>query len=199
MLQLNFTPFPELETERLLLRRMVLADAKELLFLRSDKAVLEFLGKEPAKTIEEVESFINMINNNIDTDEAIQWAITFKENPAKLIGTICYWNIRKEHYRAETGYTLHPDHWNKGIMKEALKKVINYGFSVMKLHSIDANINPGNKASEALLVSTGFVKEAHFKEDFFFRGKFSDTVIYSLLNLTSNLSPNDRGLRASNQ
>jgi [ribosomal protein S5]-alanine N-acetyltransferase len=77
---------------------------------------------------------------------------------------------------------LHPNFWNKGIMKEALLAAIDFGFNQMKLHSIEAHINPDNVASGILLEKTGFVREAYFKEDFFFRGKFSDSAIYSLLN-----------------
>jgi ribosomal-protein-alanine N-acetyltransferase len=68
-------------------------------------------------------------------------------------------------------------------MKEALIKVIDYGFNEMKLHSIEAHINPENAASAAILEATGFVREAYFKEDFFYKGEFSDTAIYSKLHV----------------
>ena len=182
MLEINFNPFPLLETERILLRQMTKDDAEEIFFLRSDETVLKYLNKEPAKNKAEVEEFINRINQSVVSNEAIMWGIALKENPSVCIGYICYWNIRKEHYRAEIGYVLHPDYWRKGIMKEVIVKIIDYGFTSMHLHSIDAVINPGNDASAALLESLGFTKDAHFKEDFFFNGKFWDTVIYSLLN-----------------
>jgi ribosomal-protein-alanine N-acetyltransferase len=67
-------------------------------------------------------------------------------------------------------------------MQEALLKVINYGFKVINLHSIEANVNPGNAASIKLLEKNKFVREAYFKENYFYNGKFLDTVIYSLLN-----------------
>jgi ribosomal-protein-alanine N-acetyltransferase len=51
----------------------------------------------------------------------------------------------------------------------------------MKLHSIEAHINPANTASATLLGKTGFTREAYFKEDFFFKGEFINTAIYSLL------------------
>ncbi len=108
------------------------------------------------------------------------WAITLRENPGKLMGTICYWRFQKENYRAEIGYVLHPHFWKKGIMKEAILKVIEYGFTVMQLHSIEALINPANIASAAILNSTGFVQEAYFKEDFFYLDRFFDTAVYSL-------------------
>jgi ribosomal-protein-alanine N-acetyltransferase len=109
------------------------------------------------------------------------WCITLLDKPETLIGTIGHWRLMKQHYRAEVGYMLHPDHWNKGIMKEALLAVIDYGFKDMKLHSIEAHINPANASSAALLERCGFIREAYFKEDFFFKGAFIDSAIYSLL------------------
>lgn len=182
MLQPNFIPFPEMQTERLLLRRLQKSDAAELLRLRSDEEVMRYIGKEPIKTLDEAADFINKVNESLDTNFGITWAIELKKNPGKLIGNIGHWRLIKEHFRAEVGYMLLPEYWNKGIMKEALLKVIDFGFNVMHLHSIEAQINPDNKASEGILESTGFVREAYFREDFFFRGVFSDTAIYSLLN-----------------
>jgi len=60
--------------------------------------------------------------------------------------------------------------------------VIDYGFNTLHLHSIEGKINPVNIASAKTLESTGFIREALFKEDFFFNGQFEDTAIYSILN-----------------
>ena len=180
MLQTNFNPFPELITERLFLRKITLEDAEEIFFLRSNEIILQFINKEPAATIKDAEDFIKRINNDTDAGEAIMWAIALKKDPGKLIGTICYWRLQKENYRAEIGYILHPLFWKKGIMKEAILAIIEYGLEEMQLHSIEARINPANIASANILKSTGFVQEAYFKEDFFFRHKFFDTAVYSL-------------------
>ncbi len=51
----------------------------------------------------------------------------------------------------------------------------------MNLHSIEANVNPGNTASIKLLEKNNFTREAYFKENYFYDGKFLDTAIYSLL------------------
>ena len=181
MLELNFSPFPELRTGRLLLRRLEKKDAAELFFLRSNEDVLRYLGKEPAASVNEVEEFIDKINRLSDGNESILWGIALLSNPKVIIGTICLWNIQKENYRGEIGYLLHPDHWRKGIMKEAINCVIDYGFNVLKLHSIEALFSAGNIGSSAVLESTGFVKEAHLKESLYFKGRFEDTIIYSQL------------------
>lgn len=182
MLQPNFNPFPQLTTERLLLRKVIFEDAPEIFFLRSDKQILQFLSKEPARSLQEAEEFIVRITNDLNNGDGIAWGITFSENPKKLLGTIGFWRMQKEHYRAEIGYVLHPSFWKKGIMKEAVCKALEYGFSEMGLHSVEARINPNNTGSASVLESTGFIREAYFKEDFFFKGKFEDTAVYSLLN-----------------
>ena len=181
MLELNFTPFPELKTERLLLRKLTKNDAGEIFFLRSNEDVLRYLGREPAKSITEAEEFIEKINKNIDGNESVLWGIDLLNEPGRIIGTICLWNIRTEYLRSEIGYVLHPGHWGKGIMKEAINAVVDYGFNVLQLHSIEALLSPENIASSSVLEKTGFVKEGHLKESYYFRGKFSDTAIYSRL------------------
>ncbi len=67
-------------------------------------------------------------------------------------------------------------------MSEALEAVINYAFNTLKLHSIEANINPENNASRQLLIKAGFNKEAYFKENYYFNGHFIDSEIYSLIH-----------------
>ena len=130
-----------------------------------------------AKSIAEVEALIAKMS---DISQRIQWAITLK-NDSKLIGTIGYHTIEKENYRAEIGYMLHPDLWNTGLMSEAIATVIEYGFSEMKLHSIEAIINPENAVSRKTLKKFNFVKEGFYKENFYFDGKFYDSEVYSLL------------------
>jgi len=65
-----------------------------------------------------------------------------------------------------------------GIIGEAMGSVLQYGFEEMKLHSIDAVIDPANKASENVLIKAGFQKEAHFRENCLFEGKWLDSVHY---------------------
>ncbi len=181
MLQTNFIPFPEIKTERLYLRKLCEKDLQQILLLRSDDDVMRFIDKKKATSLKDAQDFLKMIDEALDNHAGITWAIELKENPGVMIGYICYWRLVKEHYRAEVGYVLLPQFWNKGFMKEALSEVIIFGHNTMKLHSIEARINPANKASASLLLSAGFDKEAYFKEDFYFNGEFGDTEVYSRL------------------
>ena len=181
MLLLNFDPFPSLSTERLNLRRLSNEDEEEIFFLRSDKEMLQFLDRDPAQSIEEARQWIGTINEGIDGNQYIAWAIALRNDPA-LIGTITFWNIKKEHYRAEIGYALHPLCQGRGLMQEAMTVVLDYGFNTIKLHSVEANVNPNNARSIQLLERNGFVRGAYHREDYYYNGRFLDSAIYSLIN-----------------
>ena len=178
-LLLNFDPFPEIITSRLVLRKIRDADVNEIFVLRSDPRVIKYLCRKPAN-LEQAITFIQKIYVQEKNAESITWAISYKENPL-LIGTICLWNISKENHRAEIGIALHPDHQGMGIMHEAAVEVLKYGFRVMKLHSVEGRITPGNDASIKVLERHNFNREGYFKEDTFYDGNYYDTVVYSLI------------------
>ena len=176
MPELNFDPFPVLETERLILRKISMDDAEDMFHLRTNEDAMKYINKPKLTSIDDAKEIIKKMND----PDRIQWGITLKTSDI-IIGTIGYHRIEKEHYRAEIGYMLHPQYWNTGLMSEAITKVINYGFDEMKLHSIEAIINPGNTISRKILKKFNFIKEAYFKENFFFEGKFYDSEVYSLV------------------
>src|ERR1700690_1185520 len=124
MLCPNFSPFPGLQTERLLLRRMTTSDAEEILFLRSNDDVMKYIDRERPKSLEDAAIFLEKIDVSYVSNKGIMWGITLKENPGRIIGNIGYWRLVKELCRAEVVYMLHPANWKKGIMKEALLRQI---------------------------------------------------------------------------
>jgi ribosomal-protein-alanine N-acetyltransferase len=180
MLEFNFTPFPNLETHRLNLRRLSSNDVNEILALRSNPEIMKFIPRPLITTKEEALEFISVMDTNVNNNSVINWAITNKEDD-KLIGMIGFYRMKPENYRAEVGYILSSDFHGKGIITEALERVIQFGFEEMGLNSIEALIDPENCGSEKVLLKNKFVKEGHFKEHTFFDGKFLDSVFYSLL------------------
>ena len=181
MLALNFKPFPILKTDRLILRQIKKNDDNHLFKLRTDTEAMKFLGKKIPSTMAEIHHLIKRFEYGIANKTDLPWGICIANN-AQLIGTIGFHNIEKEHYRAKIGYMLLPEFWNKGLMSEALKTTIEYGFKTVKFHTIQANIDPKNEKSAAILKKFNFIKEAYFKENYFFNAKFLDSEIYSLLN-----------------
>lgn len=181
MLKFNFTPFPIIETERLLLKRITNDDVNEVFELRSNPETMKYIPRPLVKTTADALEHIAMIEEKIVTNVGINWGITLKGDP-KLIGIIGYYRMQPENYRAEIGYMLSPEFHGRGIIPEAVNRLIRYGFDDLKLHSIEAVIDPENFASEKVLQKCGFVKEAHLKEAEFYEGVFLDKVIYSLLD-----------------
>jgi len=180
MLEFNFSPFPNLETNRLNLRRLNLLDSNEILALRSNPEIMKFIPRPLITTKEEAIEFISVMDTNVNNNNVVNWAITTKEED-KLIGMIGFYRMKPENYRAEVGYILLEEFHGQGIITEALERIIQFGFDEMKLNSIEAVIDPENYGSEKVLLKNNFVKEGHFKEHTFFEGKFLDSVFYSLL------------------
>ncbi len=181
MLQPSFFPYPAIETERLVLRRVTEEDADDLFVLRSDERMMQYIDRPRAKSIEDAKKLIDVFEDFLQKGEGINWGISLKEN-SRLLGTICLFKFQPENYRAEIGYLLHADFHRQGIMNEAMKPVIDYGFNTLKLHSIEANVNPSNLASIKILEKNNFIREAYFRENYFYNGEFLDSAIYSLLN-----------------
>lgn len=182
MLKINFLPFPILTTQRLLLRQVNADDVDTVLSLRSNHEVMKYIPRPYLKTKEEAMELITVFDDKIENGIGINWGIALLEEPEKIIGIIGHYRIKHEHYRAEVGYMLFPEHSGKGIVSEALEKVVDYGFNEMKLHSIEAILDPENVASEKVLLKNGFVKEAHLLENEYYEGRFLDSMIYSKLN-----------------
>lgn len=155
-------------------------DAPALLALRSNEQVARYVDREPEQSVGEVLALIRKVTKAAADNTGINWTIARPEDDA-LLGTIGFWRLVPEHHRAEIGYGLHPSYWQQGLMSEALAAVLDFGFRTLRLHSVEANVNPHNAASIRLLEKHGFRREAYFREDYYFRGKFLDSAIYSLL------------------
>ena len=182
MLVFNFSPFPILHSNRLSFRQISQSDISEIFFLRSDSRTMQFMDSAPAKDENDALHYITRANAATVLNEGITWGITLK-GKNKIIGYIGFWNMKAAHFRIEIGYMLHPDYWRQGLMSEALQTIIDYAFNETDLHSIEANVGVKNTPSMRLLEKNGFVKEAHFKENYFYDGNFLDSVIYCLVKM----------------
>jgi [ribosomal protein S5]-alanine N-acetyltransferase len=180
MLEISFDPFPIFATKRLVLRHIDNEDVDAVFALRSNPEIMRYIPKDLHKNNQDALEHIAQIEETIQKNEGINWAITFKNNP-KMIGIIGFYRIKPENHRSELGYMLLPEFQGKGIVTEAIQGVLKYGFNVLHFHSIEAIIDPRNVASECVLKKNGFVKEAHILENVFHDGQFLDSVTYSLL------------------
>lgn len=162
-------------TARLILRRLRLTDAPDIMRIRSDKRVNEFLDRPVSTDIDQAKKFIEKIEESINGNESMYWAITLKDTDT-LIGTICYWNFVVEKRQGEIGFELHPDFQEKGFMQEALKAVIKFGLTEMRLNVIIALTKAGNSRSINLLQKNGFLPDD--KNEFVSKEEAGDLLVY---------------------
>lgn len=157
MARINFVPFPTLRTDRLILRQLKATDDEYIFAHRCDDKVNTYLEGWRHSSIEQTRAFIERVQNEIVAGKTIMWVLTEKGKD-KFIGTICFWNILEAECKAEIGYTLASEFHGIGYMNEALVKVIDFGFNLMKIKTIEAYTHEDNKNSIQLLLRNKFVK-----------------------------------------
>lgn len=164
MLIIPSSPFPVLITERSVLRRLSINDDEEIFALRSNPEVNKYLGRQPAKSIDDARKFIHNIDQMVQSKKGIYWAITLANND-KLVGTICLFNFSSKSDEAEIGFELMPTIQGQGMIQEALEKVIAFGVNVIGIKAILASTHIENGKSTTLLEKLNFKKQEILKAD----------------------------------
>lgn len=176
------TAFPVLTTARLLLREITLDDAAFWLRNFSDPEVVELTAYEPPRDVEGAKAeILEFAIHPFQERTGFRWGIALRGND-ELIGTLGYhgW-IREGANRARVGYDLLREHRRRGLMTEAMRAILAYGFDRMSLHRVEALTDPRNVPSIRLLERLGFRREGTLRENTHFRGRFVDDALFSLL------------------
>jgi ribosomal-protein-alanine N-acetyltransferase len=175
-----FPTFPRLQTERLVLRQIVQSDADDLFRIFSDAEIMQYWSCRPYTSAEQAHKLIESMALAIDNGIGVHWAVTLAGDD-RLIGKCGYNEWHKVHRRGDISYMLARDFWGQGVVSEALRAMLDYGFGPMNLHSVEAGVTPGNDASTRMLEKLGFRLEGHLRESFWAEDRFVDSLIYSLL------------------
>ena len=145
-------------------RNVRIIDFLKLRQLRQDKEVSERL--EHSNFI----YFLLEIWKIITFNKPIRKVILYNN---QIIGIINLINIRKK--SAEIGYFIGKDYWNKGIATEAIKQMVNFGFSKLELKKIYAYCDPKNISSQKVLIKNKFVKKKNTKDNRVYLEKNNNT------------------------
>jgi ribosomal-protein-alanine N-acetyltransferase len=170
----------ELNSERLVLRRIVDSDLLALFSIFSNAEVMRYWSSLPMTDISNARQMLLNIQENYRNRSALQLGIE-RKNDRSLIGTCTLHNIHLNSRRAEVGYILGRTYWRQGYMREALTVLIDYAFNSLGFNRLEADIDPRNTASEKLLEHLGFVKEGYLRQRWIVDGEISDSVFYGLL------------------
>ncbi len=166
-------------TDRLKLRKFKNGD--EVAMYKNyvtDPNVTEYVTWNPHKDIEETRGFVNRWVDSYN-EMVYRWAICLKDTD-EVIGSIDIVRAMFGYTTVETGYVLSREYWNKGIMTEALKAVIEY-MKRVGVHRIQAKHVVENIGSGRVMEKAGMTKEGVMRESAYKNGEFQDLAIWAII------------------
>ena len=175
-----FADLPTLQTKRLILHRMTLDDAGDVFKYSSDPEVFKFVGGKVHKTIKDSEEFLKEICEKYESREVIVWGMVHKEH-GKLIGDCGFIKWDASQARAELDYLLSREYWDHGLMTEAVKEVIRFGFGNMQLNRLQGICEVANMASARVMEKAGMRFEGVLRSYIQHDGKPLDMKMFSII------------------
>jgi ribosomal-protein-alanine N-acetyltransferase len=171
---------PVLETPRLVLRAFSNEDINDIFEYASVKSVTDFLPWEAHQTLDDSKAFLKMSKEMFKKYGNIDFAILLKEEN-KVIGGISIRKWNDNNRCADIGYVLSSTYWGRGIITEAIKRIIKYGFEDLNVNRIEAHCDENNIGSYRAMEKAGMKYEGTLREKTFMKGKFINMKFYSIL------------------
>ena len=162
-----------LETDRLILRPITLADAEDLFEYASDPENT----KHTFPTHQSIEETQWVIANLFMASPLGNFAIELKKN-GKMIGT-CDLRVNEGEKSAELAYAINKKYWGNGYAPEAAKRLLELAFNDLKIERLWAKFSSQNPASGRVMEKIGMEKEGILRHTKNLCGDFVDQVVYS--------------------
>jgi ribosomal-protein-alanine N-acetyltransferase len=140
--------------ERVLLRPLAARDADEMFVFASDPEVTKYLPWEAETNVAMVRGFLQDQVTRRRRGESVGFAVVHRETGV-MIGSTDLMELKAVRGQAEIGYLLARSHWNQGLMTEAARLTLGYGFSALNLNRIIAWADEDNRASRRVLEKVG--------------------------------------------
>ena len=176
-----FSHLPDLTTQRLTLRRMMVADASDMFEYACRHDVTKYVTWHPHPDRAYTKEYLQYLGNRYAAGMFYDWAIVY-EPDCKMVGTCGFTSFDFVSDSAEVGYVLNPEYWGKGIMQEALGRVLRFGFEELGLHRIEAKYIKENERSRHVMEKVGMTFEGILRESMLVKGNYVDVGICSILH-----------------
>lgn len=176
---MTLVEFPVIKTERLLLRQFVSSDLENVYKGLSDPEIIKYYGVS-YNTLEDTKAQMQFFADIEKERTGIWWAVCSKDNKT-FYGAGGLNSLSKEHKKAEIGFWLLTEFWGKGIMKEALPIICNYGFDNLGLHRIEGLVETDNFNCKYAMKKLDFIHEGTMRDCEIKNGKFISLDIYAKL------------------
>lgn len=175
-----FAKLPVLETQRLILRPLSPSDAQDMYAYARDPLVSRYVPWETHRSIEDSLAYLNTVAAAQAEGKPASWAVVSRTE-GRMVGTAGFVWWEPAHSAAEIGYILSRHLWGQGLMSEAAKAVVDFGFSRMELNRIEARCVEENIASARVLEKCGMTLEGKLRDYLRIQGKLLTYRIYSIL------------------
>lgn len=176
-----FKPFPTIETDRLILRKIKKSDAKDLYEYCSSEVSARYSLWEPHEDLGVTRQYISWLLRSEKRGEYFTWGIELKSS-GKLIGTVSLPSIDKDYKVAEIGYGIIDSYWGNGYASEAIKAIMEYGFCTVGFICINAKIMKENSASVRVASAVGMQCDGLLRNGVYCKGKAHDVYVFSMID-----------------
>ena len=181
-----FRRIPTITTERLILRRIERYDVDDIFEYSSNPKTSAFLLWYPHERKSDTVYYFKEVDKRYRRGEFFDWAVVEKES-GKMIGTCGFTSIDERNDKAEIGYVINPHFWGRGYATEAVKRVLEFGFSYLDLERIEAKYIIGNDASRRVMEKCRMTYESTQMHAIKAKGRFFDIGVCSILSESFSL------------
>jgi [ribosomal protein S5]-alanine N-acetyltransferase len=171
------TEFPNITTDRLLLRQIVDSDIDNIFKGLSHPDIIKYYGVN-FQTLEATKEQMTFYADLESNETGIWWAVCSLDGKT-FYGAGGLNSLSKEHKKAEIGFWLLTGFWGQGIMKEAMPLICNYGFDKLGLHRIEGFVETNNGNCKTAMAKLDFRHEGTMKDCEIKNGKFISLDIYA--------------------
>ena len=175
-----FENFPMLETDRILLRPITYLDIEDMYKYCSVPEVSRYTTWEYHKSKDDTKGFIDFILNRYASEKVGPWGIEYKESK-QLIGSCSFVNWNNHCMRAEIGYVLSTQYWNKGIMTEVVRRIIEFSFKELELVRVEAKCHLKNVGFAKVMEKGGMKFEGVIRRYLWAKEELQDVKLYSII------------------
>ena len=171
---------PLLATPRTVLRHPTAADVPALYEIFRDQEVTRYWSWTAYEHPAQAAALLAEIDELFDERTLFQWGIARRDDD-RLVGTATLFAIEPANRRGEIGFALGRAAWGQGLMREALGALFDFAFDRLALHRLEADVDPRNARSLAVLERLGFRREGLLRERHHVAGEVQDSVMLGLL------------------
>lgn len=176
----TFGHLPNIVTDRLVIRAARMSDSQDIYEYSRDPEVARHVMWDAHRSIHQTRAYVRFLIKQYRNCSPSTFVIALKDT-GKVIGTIGFMWVQPDNRAAEVGYSLSREYWNRGIMSEALRAVLIFGFKKLNLNRIEAQHECDNPASGRVMQKVGMRYEGTLRERIYNKGRYVDVSLYSAL------------------